>query len=68
MNAEDELKQLARAGKRMRQLQRHADRTRTPDALAASKRAEREFDELVETILGGRTPELPWDQPPEAGQ
>lgn len=67
VSAEDELRDLARLGKRMRQLQRHyfdLRRKKDPDAdevLIASKRAEAEFDKAIVAALEYRTPGLPFD-------
>ncbi len=58
MSTEDELKALARLGRRMRQLQRTFFQTKDPAALKACKRAEREFDDLVEEVLDLRTPSM----------
>jgi hypothetical protein len=71
MTPEAELKEFARKVKRMRQLQNHyfaLRRRKDPDAdatLVASKRAEAEVDGAVRLVLEARTPELPWEQPPE---
>jgi hypothetical protein len=72
-NAEDALRALARAGRRMRQLQKtyfDLRRRRDPDAdstLFASKRAEAEFDALVAEALDFRTPSM-FDAAGGAGQ
>ena len=63
-HAEDDLRTLARLGRRMRQLQAHyfaLKRANSPDALdtlAASKKAEKEFDAAVAAVLDYRTPDL----------
>lgn len=74
MAAEEQLKDLARKGRRMRQLQGHyytLKRANSPEAgsaLVASKRAEKEFDQAVAEALDFRTGDLPFDQTPAEGQ
>lgn len=46
------LRQLAEAGKRMRDLQRAYFKNRDRSVLIASKKAEREFDAMLAAILG----------------
>lgn len=73
MTAEDQLRDLARQVKRMRQLQKHyfdLRRRKDPEAdgvLISSKKAEAEVDAAVRDVLEFRTADLPWDQPAEAG-
>lgn len=66
-NAEDELRELARRARRMRQLQATYFRTRDADTLTACKRAEKDLDEAVARVLDGRTGDL-FAAEPEAGQ
>jgi hypothetical protein len=57
-NAETDLRALARMVRRVRQLQATYFKTRDPDTLAASKRAERELDAAVAEVLDFHTPDL----------
>ncbi len=66
MSAEDELRELARLVRRMRQLQSQYFKTRDKGIIPACQRAERQVDEAVAAALDFRTADLPWEQPAEA--
>ncbi len=67
MTAEDELRELARLVKRMRQLQRQYFKTRDKGIIPACQRAEAQVDKAVESAIEFRTADIPWEQPAEAG-
>lgn len=67
MSTEDELKAMARAVRRMRQLQTQYFRDRDTSTLKACKRAEREVDDRVEEVLDLRTPSM-FDAIPAEGR